>query len=375
MTQTYFNIKRLLVSNIGTLPLDTELSAGCDLTAAAGDGIFNFGSAEGAFTTSTGTNTLSGNVVIAGTKTFATGSGAITLNGTVGVAAGVDVIAAGAGSDLDFVLSDGIFRSPTGENTLGGNVTISGSKTFATGTGAIGLNGNVTLAATKGILKTAGIGDFDFSLGTGTFKTTSGENTVMGNLTINGTKTFASGTGSNTFNGHVVIAADKNFTMTTPGTGTFATGTGAATLNGDTTVATSKALTVTTADKLTVGGVIVPQYDNLVVPINASSVDQWAFIAKYACQVTNVSVIYTVVGGSGATVDVKKSITVEAPASGATMLTAAVALTATANTVYTPTLAAAAACQLAAGNTIGIDLSGTLTGLVGGIVVITMMRI
>ena len=224
MTQTYFNIKRLLVSNIGTLPLDTELSAGCDLTAAAGDGIFNFGDASGAFTTSTGTNTLSGNVVIAGTKTFATG-------------------------------------------------------------------------------------------------------------------------------------------------------TGAATLNGDTTVATSKTLAVTTADKLTVGGIIVPQYKDIVIPINAASVDQWAFIAKYACQVTNVSVIYTVAGGAGATVDIKKSTSVQAPASGTTMLDAVVDLTATANTVYTPTLAAAAACQLASGNTIGIDLSGTLTGLVGGIVVITMMRI
>ena len=80
-------------------------------------------------------------------------------------------------------------------------------------------------------------------------------------------------------------------------------------------------------------------------------------------------------GGAGATVDIKKSTSVQAPASGTTMLDAVVDLTATANTVYTPTLAAAAACQLAAGNTVGIDLSGTLTGLVGGIVVITMKRI
>jgi len=56
---------------------------------------------------------------------------------------------------------------------------------------------------------------------------------------------------------------------------------------------------------------------------------------------------------------------------GATVVeltTAAIDLTATANTVVTPALVAtAASLQLAAGDKIGLDFSGTLTGLVGGL--------
>ena len=58
----------------------------------------------------------------------------------------------------------------------------------------------------------AGTGLFDWSLGTGIFKTTSGENTLMGNVTIDGACTFTTGTGAVTLKGAVSIDATKKLT-------------------------------------------------------------------------------------------------------------------------------------------------------------------
>ena len=66
----------------GVLTNGGEVGSGNDLTFAGGDSIFNAGSASGAFTTSTGTNTLSGNTVISGSKTFTTGTGSVRLKGS-----------------------------------------------------------------------------------------------------------------------------------------------------------------------------------------------------------------------------------------------------------------------------------------------------
>lgn len=63
----------------GHLMEDTTVDAGVDITAASGAEIFNYGSSTGAFTTGTGTNTLSGNTVIPGTKTFMVNGGAATF--------------------------------------------------------------------------------------------------------------------------------------------------------------------------------------------------------------------------------------------------------------------------------------------------------
>ena len=77
--------------------------------AGSGTGSFDMSGASGVFTTSTGTNTLSGNVVISGTKTFATGTGTVGLNGDVTVAA-----------NKDLVLADGTGYIYVGGATTGG---------------------------------------------------------------------------------------------------------------------------------------------------------------------------------------------------------------------------------------------------------------
>jgi len=146
--------------------------------------------------------TLGGAVVISGANTFTTGTGAVSLNGDVTVAAGKDI-------------------------------GMSGAATFTTGTGAISLNGDVTVAANKDIGMS---GTATFTTGTGAIAL-NGDVTVAANMDIgmSGTATFTTGTGAISLNGDVTVAADMDIGMS--GTGTFTTGTGAIALNGDVTVA------------------------------------------------------------------------------------------------------------------------------------------
>ena len=103
----------------------------------------------------------------------------------------------------------------------------------------------------------------------------------------------------------------------------------------------------------------------------AASVDKWVFIADKAYKVTAVNEIHSVVGGSSAAVRPRKITDTSAPGASAganvkELTTAAADLTATINTTQALTLSATAAdLTLAAGDKIGLDFSGTLTGLVG----------
>jgi hypothetical protein len=110
----------------------------------------------------------------------------------------------------------------------------------------------------------------------------------------------------------------------------------------------------------------------------AASVDKWMFVADRPYQVTGVREIHSVVGGSGAVVRPRKvtAAGTDAPgaAAGTTVkeLTAAdIGLETTINTTQSPALSATAAdLLLAAGDKIGLNLGGTLTGLVGSISII-----
>ena len=159
------------------------------------------------------------------------------------------------------------------------------------------------------------------------------------------------------------------------GTGEIKTGTGAIALNGSPTVATGKTLAVTDADKLTVGGKIVPQYLILNVPMNADSVDQWVFVADAAYELDTVELSYTVASTSG-TFDLKKSTTVQAPASGGTMLTGTIDMSQTANTVYAGTKHGTEGNRrLADGNKLSVCFTGTMTSIAGGVATIRLFRV
>ncbi len=77
----------------GVLADDTTLTANKQLVAGAGTGLLDFSAASGVFKTSTGTNTLGGNVVIAGSKTLTTGTGLTTFSGKQASTATANLIA------------------------------------------------------------------------------------------------------------------------------------------------------------------------------------------------------------------------------------------------------------------------------------------
>lgn len=130
-----------------------------------------------------------------------------------------------------------------------------------------------------------------------------------------------------------------------------------------------------TADNFAAGskvnGVKVPTSIVVTRGLTATSVDEHAFIAPFACKVVSVREIHSVVGSTSAAVRPRKITDTSAPgaAAGATVTEitqAAFDLTATINTTQVGTLSATVSdYTLAAGDKISFDFSGTLTGLVG----------
>jgi hypothetical protein len=117
---------------------DIQMAAGRDITTAAGDGKFDFHNGTGIFKTSTGTNTLYGDVVITGAKKLDTGTGKTTINGDLDLAASSDVVGLAGDGLVDFSLMTGIFKTPTGAVTIG--------------PGAVGITGDTTIAADKKLI-------------------------------------------------------------------------------------------------------------------------------------------------------------------------------------------------------------------------------
>ncbi|CAE8638652.1 unnamed protein product [Polarella glacialis] len=237
-------------------------------------GAFDASSSTGAFTTSSGTVTLSGNTAISGASTFVTGTGAISLNGdtTVGPSAAktftVGATGAAGATSLFGALTVG-HSSNNAATTVYGTFLQTGAYTFGTGTGTISLNGHTTVATAKNLHMTA--------TGAGTFQTGTGSVTLYGDTTISGSGTFTTGSGVVQLNGDTTVglpSTSRTFTVGVSGTAgattlygsltvgdssnnaattlvgsfaqsglhTFATGTGLISLNGDTTVASAKYL-------------------------------------------------------------------------------------------------------------------------------------
>jgi hypothetical protein len=266
-----------------------------------------------------------------------------------------------------------VLIATTGTITTLTATTINGNTLYNSG---LAFANDVTVSAGKNFTMDVG--------GAGTFTTATGTNTLSGNvviaaaknLTMSGASTFTTGTGAVSLNGDVTIAAAKNLAMS--GAATFTTGTGAVAINGTMTIATAKTLIVTDADKLTVGAVIVPQAIEVAVPINAATVDEWVFMTPLVgYTLTAVREIHTVASAGGTTVDIKKTAAASttAPTSGTTMLNAVIPMDSTANIAQSPALTGTGAnLVLAVGDKVGIHISATLTGLVGGIIMLTFKR-
>lgn len=101
----------------------------------------------------------------------------------------------------------------------------------------------------------------------------------------------------------------------------------------------------------------------------ATEADGPIWTAPRACRV--LKVIARILGtAASATIDVKKAASGTAAASGTTLLAAAMAADATTNTNLTPALTVTAAdLSLAAGDSLCLDVTGTLTSATGVITI------
>ena len=214
-------------------------------------------------------------------------------------------------------------------------------------------NYSLTMIAGEDITFAGGDSKIDLSAGSGLWKMPLGQGTIGGATDFNGAITCRD------------VTLDNNYNITQGGTGTLTTGTGAVTLAGDSTVSTNKALAVTTADKLTVGGVIIPQEMAVPFSYNANSVDIGIFSAKGAWNITAVELVPRVAGNDAGAVNVTIKVcdSGEAPSSGEAALSAVLNLKGTADTTQSGTLGSNVACT--ATQFIALDFSGTLTNAVG----------
>ncbi len=182
----------------------------------AGDGTtnadFDLSASSGAFLTTTGTVTIGGNCTISGSKTFTTGTGAVALNGDVTVAVSKDVVTSGAG------YFQGVNAQLTNIKAHDGTACLD----IADSTAALGIAGNVTLATAKNITMGTGsaiggtILNYRDGSGNKSFENIAGTSITLGeNTTVSGAMTFATGTGAVSLNGSVVLATTKTFTSGT----------------------------------------------------------------------------------------------------------------------------------------------------------------
>lgn len=225
------------VSGTKTLTIGSAGSAGA--TTLYGALTVGDTTTGGAAVTTLNGNVLQQDVTGAAASTIGTGTGAVSLNGDVTVAA-----------NKNLHMTDnaaGTFKTGTGAVTFNGDTTISGARTFTTGTGQINLNGATQVADSQpfsvgspgaggqtqlfGATKIGGV-----DTGAATTLTVYADVTFTADASGNA-KSFTTSNGQITLNGDISIAANKDLIMSPTGTGRFTTGTGVITLNGDSTIA------------------------------------------------------------------------------------------------------------------------------------------
>lgn len=148
--------------------------------------------------------------------------------------------------NFDASSSSGTFKTSTGVNTLGGNTIQSGSKSFATGTGTVSLNGATTVADST-----------TFTVGS---STAGGASQFFGSVTIGGSASGASV--STTLYGSFAQNDDAS-----GATKTFSTASGANSFNGHIAVASGKNLIMSSsgAGALTTGTGVVTINGNTLI--------------------------------------------------------------------------------------------------------------
>ena len=179
----------------GTISSNIDTSASPD---------FDFSSSTGIFDTSSGTNTLYGNVVVNAAKTFTVGTGATTLGGTLAVTGAITATGTYTSIAGNIILTGG-------DLTVGGDTICTGALTV---TGITTINGDLTLGdAAVDTLTIKATSNFDENVVfdkevqvTGAFSTIANA-TIGGVFSSNGNTVLGNAT-SDTIVANAVVASD-----------------------------------------------------------------------------------------------------------------------------------------------------------------------
>lgn len=115
--------------------------------------------------------------------------------------------------------------------------------------------------------------------------------------------------------------------------------------------------------------------------VAASATKGYVFIAPVPYQIVAVREIHAVAGGSASTFNLERLVAGTAPGSGIAILTTAMPLNGTANTSQSTAASnivntgGTLGTQLAAGDSLGFVLAGTLTGLANCTVQVTLAKV
>ncbi len=237
------------VADGATLALSGTLATG-EAVTLTGSGVGGAGALQG----TSGTTTLSGNISMTGNSTIGVSTGAsLTASGIVGDSSGNrNLVKAGDGT---LVLSGA--NTYTGTTTIRGGTLVAGSDSPATGNGAFG---NASSALQLGDASTTGGANLALLAGGASGGTDIDRQIAVNNFgattTLGGTNT----SGANTFNGGIALSKSVNLTSATGGTVGLTgpiSGTGGLTANGTGTVVLSGANTYSGATTVNSGATLV----------------------------------------------------------------------------------------------------------------------
>lgn len=301
---------------------------------------------------------FTGNMSVAGILTVGSTVDNGLIDGDVRLAANHSFYSTTGSGGIDWSNGTGAWKMPTGQGTIGGATDFNGAITAREVTLDNGYNITLNDAATVGGLVNAYAA---------TIETTLSAYTITGLNSILMTGGVANLTSSALLVEDLSASDDIDFgdTLDVGGNARF----------NSLTVNSSQTLAVTTADKLTVGGVIVPQEEFVSFPYTASAVDQHIFVANAAYNITAVKLMPRVAGGDAGAVNVTIRVCddTEAPASGVTAIDSVLNLKGSADTIQSGSLTAANVA-VASGDSIAVDFSGTLTSAVG-VITVYMKRV
>jgi hypothetical protein len=130
------------------------------------------------------------------------------------------------------------------------------------------------------------------------------------------------------------------------------------------------------------GAYPIVNLQHFTVNLSASSAtNEYVFVAPVPYTVVAVREVHGVAGGSASAVNLERLVSGTAPGSGIAILTTAMPLNGTANTPQSTaasniiTTLGTTGTQLQAGDSLGINLSGTLTGLANSVLQISVAKV